>query len=251
MNKSTDLSVVAGNYFAMSNKSKLRLWASAVLGQSQIAPVMAAEDMSALITVRIEIVGKGTLGANTLICAPNDKDMISEGVQDDLVEPAHQDEKAPLRKALTTMHSKLKARQRRKWKKAKDELSELKSQSVLNETPLDQDKVRELSKEIETLKALRETENKSFVRDLNRLWLKQMGGLEENVIKNSCSRPIMGWVVQGGFSYRVARNVGLGFVPALALGHWLKAQNKGNRFVLVREINSVQYRKAQLTVVVG
>lgn len=246
MNKRKDLSKIAEDHFVVIDKSKLEQWSRA---EHDSLPMLSPADKGSLLPVRIELIGKGTLDSNALICVPGKGDLgDSTSIEGgDPVEPVNKDENESARKTLKEKHSKMKIRQRRKWKKMKDELEELRSQSVVNKTPLDEEKFQALSKEFETLKAQRETENEAFVKEMNQLWLRQSAE-----IKESCSKTVMGWVVRGGFSYRVGKNVGLGFVPTLAYSEFLSAEEvslEKKRVVLVRETNSAQYRKAKISII--
>jgi hypothetical protein len=62
-----------------------------------------------------------------------------------------------------------------------------------------------------------------------------------NRVVNTSSRPVIGYVVEGGFSYAIGGGLALGFVSIQGLLALLDAQKGSKRVeVLVRSTNSVQ-----------
>lgn len=80
----------------------------------------------------------------------------------------------------------------------------------------------------------------------------EAGGLNPVSVLGSTVRPTIGLVVEGGFSHAAARGSGVGFVSVLGLKKLLeeKRDGAGCTTVLVRCTHSLQYRPAQLHVVV-
>ena len=122
---------------------------------------------------------------------------------------------------------------------------------MINKTELDGERVKKLESQMNDLKAKREQEVKDFNVKMNSLWLVD----PEVDLKNHCSKVTMGYVTQGGYSYRRGRVCGLGFVPLLALYEYSMLNEdekvgKLNSRVLVRETNSEHYHWATIDVIV-
>ena len=103
--------------------------------------------------------------------------------------------------------------------------------------------------QVRALKRRREEVNAAYVKRQEHLWLP--GNLSQN-LKNECSRTLIGFIVEGGYSYRSGVAVGLGFVPAVALEEFIEATiHLGCRGkVLTRQPDMVRYRSAMMTVVI-
>ena len=66
----------------------------------------------------------------------------------------------------------------------------------------------------------------------------------------SSSRQVMGWLVRGGYSYRVGGEVGEALVTARGWLEWVAMFRKvEERKVLTRETCTLQYRKAEMELV--
>ena len=89
---------------------------------------------------------------------------------------------------------------------------------------------------------MREEENSSYKEKADRLWEGEC-----NTVRHSSSRQVMGWVVRGGYSYRVGGEVGEGLVTARGWVEWMQTIGKvEERIILTRETCSLQYRKASI-----
>lgn len=197
-------------------------------------------DKNALIQVKVEILGKGTLSPNALICLPEKSDLESDVNPE---EPIQSDSNEEIRKRLREKHRIEKIRSRKKWKKLKDELAEYKAKCILDKVNPDQDKCDKLQKKIDDLKVLRANQNDGFNAKMNDLWLTD----NPESIKDSASRTVLGFVVNGGYSYRRGKSIGVGFVPYLALER-MEFDKKGSK-CLVRECQASIYRWAQLEII--
>lgn len=75
------------------------------------------------------------------------------------------------------------------------------------------------------------------------LWLPQ-----PETIRNSCSRPVIGFVRKGAFSFSQATSCGTGFIAANCMEDLVKLQLKN--VVLVRNPNCRQYRPVIMNVII-
>ena len=100
------------------------------------------------------------------------------------------------------------------------------------------------------MKRRREEVNTAYVKGQEHLWL--LGNLSQG-LKNECTRTLIGFIVEGGYSNRSGVGVGLGFVPAVALEEFFEVTiHLGCRGkVLPRQPDMVRYtRSAMMTVVI-
>ena len=81
------------------------------------------------------------------------------------------------------------------------------------------------------------------------LWVP---GILSHGLRDVCSRSLLGFIVEGGYSYRAGKAVGLGFVPAVALVELINATEQPCRRgkVLTRQPDTAQYRFAMMEVVI-
>ena len=95
----------------------------------------------------------------------------------------------------------------------------------------------------------REGANAAYVEEQEHLWVP--GKLSQG-LKDECSRSLLGFVVEGGYSYRAGKAVGLGFVPVVALAELIEVtEQMGCRGkVLTRQPDTAQYRTAMMEVVI-
>lgn len=81
-----------------------------------------------------------------------------------------------------------------------------------------------------------------YKQKMRQLWLP-----EPTSIRNSCSREVIGFVTNGGFSFSTGHNSAIGYIVLGCLPTIFSSKCK-NR-VLIRNTNSRQYRLAQLELV--
>ena len=138
-----------------------------------------------------------------------------------------------------------KKRLKRQWKKLKDKQVLMKAQATALDKPLDTERLKQVTENLQTVKKIRETENAGYAAKAEELWLGEF-----NTVRNSCKRELFGYVAAGSMSYTVGGFVGYGFVAAKGLLKWLTltGDKTGRRCVLTRETSSTQYRFATLTV---
>lgn len=143
---------------------------------------------------------------------------------------------------------------RKKWKRAKDKVEELRSKQIMAaaETPSSSTTAPTSSEmvsarnEVSSLKESREAEKSAYERLCQDLWLPK-----NNVTVNSSTRRVLGWTVDGGYSFRIGGSVGVGYVTAVGMEELLKTvSGRKEPVVLVREIDSLQYRFAKIRLII-
>ena len=91
--------------------------------------------------------------------------------------------------------------------------------------------------------------NAAYVKEQEHLWVP---GKLSHGLKDVSSRSLLGFIVEGGYSYRAGKAVGLGFVPAVALVELIDGMQQlccpGK--VLTRQPDTAQYRSAMMEVVI-
>ena len=201
-------------------------------------------EMNCYVPVRVELTAKGNCSSNASICIPSKADLETPDPPPE--EPAHPDTKEEERKKLHAKHQKEKSWGRKCWKARKDALAGYRADCVLNRLKPDGEKVKEMQKGLDESKAKREKENEEFNFKMKEMWLPDQKG-----VKDACSRQMMGFLSDGGYSYRIGKSVGVGFVPLVALADYVEVvRQKGQPLVLVREAELSQYRFAKMSVIV-
>ena len=196
-----------------------------------------------LLRVRVRLSGKGRLGENSVICLPRKSDLLED--DEGLCEPKQNDECAVQRNMERKLHKEKKKRQKRQWKKVKDKKVLMIAQGIAEEKEVDKSRMELIEQNLAALKSLREEENNAYEEKAEKLWEGRC-----NTVRNSSSRQVMGWIVTGGYSYRVGGEVGEGLVTVRGWQELLKLFEKGEeRMVLTREISTLQYRKALIDLV--
>jgi hypothetical protein len=236
---SEDIKKLAASFFVLRDRQKLKLWKQALADAEATTPTLGLDEKCALVPVRIEMVGKGNLSRNTMICVARTGD--EEAAPE---EPIHEDSRDEERRKLKDSHKTLKAKMRSSWKEKKQELEEKVAEARMQSDMLDGKVKAELEAEVKRLKKEREEANEAFVRKTELLWVPE----ECLTGKDSSSRTLIGWVTEGGYSYRAGKAVGLGFVTALALDEHLSSGSGAT--VMTREADSVQYRLARMDIVI-
>ncbi|XP_045471264.1 ribonucleases P/MRP protein subunit POP1 [Harmonia axyridis] len=163
-----------------------------------------------LIPVQLKC-SKGVPKKFSIICLPNKNDLKQIPQEPKCPDP-NQQKRSEMRKQHKTLLKRL--RQRRK--KAKD-----------------------LQKKLENIDL---TELFEYHVEMRKLWLP-----EATNIKDSCSRPVLGFIREGGFSYTLGNSKGLGYIAGASLKTLVK-QKLGNN-VLIRNTNSRHYFLAKLSII--
>ncbi|KAM8966466.1 ribonucleases P/MRP protein subunit POP1 [Pelodytes ibericus] len=170
-----------------------------------------------LIWVRLSMLTKGHPELHALVCMPSEQDLlqlIKEKSFPGPQEPKHSD---------AFKNKLLKCKKARKKEQAKKKADSSKTKDDPSET--------EPSKKVLQ-------ENDLVVG----LWPEPLPELTTH-----CSRVLIGFVSQGGFSMAAGLGEALGFVSLTALTHMLSSQPEDQRgFVLIRNPSSLQYRFAKL-----
>jgi len=187
-----------------------------------------------LVPVLLEVEGKGRLSQQTLLCLPfpgDEEDL-------DLVEPLHEDAKEGERKEKRNEHKLTKKRLKRQWKKLKSKQVLVKAQAVIKDEEPNQEKVEMITKNMEAVKEIREKENETWAKESERLWSP-----DDEKLRTGFARELAGWVVEGDFCYRTGGHRGIGYISFRA---FQRLEEK--RWLWVRELTSLQYRRAKFFV---
>lgn len=189
-------------------------------------------DQNSLIPVYITLESRGNVHEFALICIPTKKDLRCNQKRKKYknntpihIEPLVADANEKLRKKLRTEHMKLLKRMRRRRVREKRKKQETSEFRVVIARPM-------------TESIIAEQRQKMY-----QLWLPD----KPKSIRNQCSREVIGYVTQGGFSYLEARCCAIGYVTALGLKQMLTLCEK-NPLVLIRNTNSRNYRLAKIKV---
>merc|ERR1712098_1006705 len=120
----------------------------------------------------------------------------------------------------------------------------LKAQSTALGKPLDTERLRHISENLQAVKKIRNTEVATYAARSEHLWLGDF-----NTVRASCRREVVGFLSAGSMAYTTGACVGYGFVAHKGLVAWLaQAERNPKQLVLTRETSSTQYRFASLTV---
>jgi hypothetical protein len=141
----------------------------------------------------VEILGKGTLGANSMICWPtrNDLDSFFRNADDGEpyagpTEPLQPDDHEKGRKDLRQKHRKEKIALRKRWKAVKAKLVAAKAEKLAEEKarrPGDDfdGKIRGLTAKLDALKSEREAKNAEFSGKMTALWIDDINDDDDKV----------------------------------------------------------------------
>ena len=208
------------------------------------------DEKNCLVPVQVVLTAKGNASANASLCVPSKIDLESLAKDKNASppeEPAHADVNEDERRKLHEKHQKEKSWGRKSWKAKKDSLAEYRAECVLSRVRPSREKVGAMQAGLDGAKTKREGENERFNARMRELWLPANGG----IVKDACCRQLVGFLSDGGYSYRLGKSVGVGFVPLVALADYLEAVREcGQPLVLVRETTMAQYRFAKMSVIV-
>ncbi|XP_050422061.1 ribonucleases P/MRP protein subunit POP1 [Adelges cooleyi] len=184
-----------------------------------------------LISVRVNLSFKGVLKPNSHICLPTPEDMDNIiGSKSHLgpVENTHKDLNATNRKVYRLEHKKFLKMLRRK---------RVLEKSKRNVLCLRQKRITSPTSQIV----------KEYLAQMKKLWIPE----EEQNIKQSCDRTILGFINNSHYSFTDAHCVGMGYIPGPALlelfNLWVQSKSK-LPYVLVRNPFTLQYRFALLSI---
>lgn len=180
---------------------------------------------SALVGVMVNLKGKGSLGNNAYICIPTKSDLEMLKADPNFsgpVEEKHRDVFKDDRKRTLEDHQKLLRKLTRKRRKERKRV----------------ENVTECSKSEEIISEHSEV--------MKRLWLPEC-----TTVKDYGSRTVVGFVTNGDFSFTNARSSGVGYMclKGLLVLFQLLQEFEKNRYVLVRNHNSFQYRFAAFNII--
>lgn len=187
-----------------------------------------------LIPVTIDVDGRGVAEKFAIICLPKKFDfkreqrmknnLINEPI---LTEPTKNDDQELARKNLRRNHLKLLKRLRRRRVRTKRRQQETAQRKILIVKPATADLIAEQRKA------------------MNEMWLPS----QPKIIRQQCSREVIGYLTQAHFSFVKAKVAGVGYITMNGLRNLLKVIPKsGPVKVLLRDTSSVNYRKAMLKI---
>lgn len=188
-----------------------------------------------LIPVTIDLDGRGIARKFSIICLPKRADFTRERVLRETLtnkpiysEPSRLDTQEFARKLLRSNHIKLLKRLRRRRIRTKRRQQETAQRKVLVAN----------AATAKLIAAQRET--------MNEMWLPK----QPIRIRNQCSREVFGYLTQAHFSFIKGKVAGIGYITSNGFQSLLRLYMKKNSVpkVLVRDPNSVNYRKATLKI---
>ncbi|XP_014276048.1 ribonucleases P/MRP protein subunit POP1 isoform X2 [Halyomorpha halys] len=179
---------------------------------------------SAIVGVMITLKGKGNLENNAYICIPTKSDLEKLKANRNFSGPfeeKHRDVLKDDRKSTSDDHKKLLKKLSRRRRKNRN-----------------QGNVSECSKSDEVVSEHSEV--------MKRLWLPEC-----TTVKEFGCRTVLGFVVNGDFSFTSAKSSGVGYVCFKGLLTLLQVfeEFEKHRFILVRNHNSLQYRFATIKII--
>lgn len=183
-----------------------------------------------LVPINVEISMKGVLKPNSHVCLPttNDLSKIKNKSYLGPLEKIHKDLNFTKRKIYRSEHKKLLRSLKRK------RILEKKKRNVL---------CKRLKRKVSPTSQI----VKEYMIQMKKLWIPE----EQLPLKDSCDRVILGFITKSHFSFTKSKNVGIGYMPGLALLELfnLWSESKSNLpYVLVRNPHTNQYRYALLNV---
>lgn len=214
-----------------------------------LADLFPSSTSCCLVPVTIYMCGKGRPADCATICLPTEMDV--DNVSKNLHHPGpteepHIDDQQAERKEARTEHKKLLKRLRRKRVRERRKLEDL-AAAMHEESVVESD-----HKHIPAV-AKRKTNGPPPTKDLTdkheeklrSLWLPQT-----KMVKDSCSRTVIGFITKGDFCFTESQGAGQGYVilsALLQLVVWYQRRlREGNKlftpWVLVRNPTNLQYR---------
>ncbi|XP_034190104.2 POP1 ribonuclease P/MRP subunit [Osmia lignaria lignaria] len=196
-------------------------------------------DKNCLVRVKISILQKGCPKRFAMICMPTVEDVNKfqqnrkwSGPVEKLNNDPNETVRKNLRKTHLTCLKRLKRQRIRCRKTLTNNLSKMLSKSFL---AIDyENKIKNLLKISHTMVC------KNYEK-MSQLYLPDCTN-----VRHSCDREIMGYLTMGDFSFAEAKGIGFGYVTLNSL---IDLINKKYNFVLVRNIQTRQYRIASLDII--
>ncbi|XP_012149101.1 POP1 ribonuclease P/MRP subunit isoform X2 [Megachile rotundata] len=198
----------------------------------------ALEDRNYLVRVKVTILQKGCPKRFAVICMPTAEDVnqFKHNRQwSGPVEKLNFDRNEIIRKTSRKNHLILLKRLRRQRIRHKKKLTDNISKILIKDFQADDHE----NKSKNLLKFSREIVFKQFQK-MMQLYLPEC-----NNVRHSCDREIMGYLTMGDFSFAEAKGIGFGYITLDSLTELI---NKQYNFVLVRNIQTRQYRIASLDI---
>ncbi|KAH9630434.1 hypothetical protein HF086_016972 [Spodoptera exigua] len=207
-------------FFVLRNKTMLNEIQDCITQKKHIPNIENAS--MCLVPVYIKITAKGSLQRHALICLPEVSDLVNVKT---LFEPHHEDPNEKTRKLKRKEHIK-------SLKKIKKKTYKLKKKLQQEKKPMYAKKLRKIHRQ----------EPSDYVKTMRELWLSS----QIETVRKVGAREVMGYVVQGAFSFTEARSCGVGYIAYNALKHLL---DTGINQVLVRNPTSRKYRLANIVII--
>ncbi|KAM3966154.1 LOW QUALITY PROTEIN: POP1 ribonuclease P/MRP subunit [Aphomia sociella] len=207
-------SCLPDNFFILRDRGLLMKFQDCVNRKQELPQFEHTEDC--LVAVYIRIANKGCLKKHALICLPEHDDHININM---LTEIQHNDPNEKLRKEKRLEH--------------KANIKRFRRQRI---------KLKKKSCVIQKSNKQRKQEPSEYVKAMRELWLPA----DIKSVRHSCSKQVMGYLTQAGFSFSEARTCGVGYVAYNALNTLLKT---GQNQILVRNTTSRKYRPANLEII--
>ncbi|XP_011883523.1 PREDICTED: ribonucleases P/MRP protein subunit POP1 [Vollenhovia emeryi] len=208
-----------------------------LLTQSTQSDIPNLDDYkNCLVRVQISMIRKGAPKKFAIICMPTLEDLKKfENNKKCLgpIEKCHNDPKEKTRKTLRKNHLillKRLRRQRVRWNQ------ELKNNTL---KLLYCTKSKQLNEEHASVSSRQKIISDHSVK-MSELYLPNCTG-----VRYSCDREVMGYIILGDFSFSQAKGIGIGYV---ALPSLLRMIDEKSNIVLVRNIQTRQYRLAKLNI---
>ncbi|XP_078038487.1 POP1 ribonuclease P/MRP subunit isoform X1 [Augochlora pura] len=197
------------------------------------------ENRNCLIHIKVSILKRGCPKRFALICMPTSEDV--EMYRNNRnwpgpTEKLYPDPNETIRKRLRKEHLAL--------------LKRLKKQRLRHKKALDDELRQLLNNDLQILD--NECKRKNLLKASHDAVSKQAKKMTQMYfpdcvdVRYSCSREVMGYVTKGDFSFVQAKGTGLGYITLNSLLEFL---NKKYSFVLIRNIQTRQYRIAKLEVI--
>ncbi|XP_039308370.1 ribonucleases P/MRP protein subunit POP1 isoform X2 [Solenopsis invicta] len=190
-----------------------------------------------LICVQISMIGKGSPKKFAIICMPTTEDLMKfENDKKCLgpVEKCHNDPNEKVRKTLRKNHLMLLKRLRRQ----RVRLNRALKNNALK--LLEEESIGKLNES----KRVTISSHRKIITD-HSVKMSEMYLPKCTEVRYSCDREVIGFITLGDFSFSQAKGIGMGYITLPSL---LEMINKKFNIVLVRNIQTRQYRLAELNI---
>ncbi|XP_068618365.1 ribonucleases P/MRP protein subunit POP1 [Battus philenor] len=206
---------IVNDFYILRNRKLLGMLQECIVHKKMVPHIDRAE--SCLVPIFLQIEGKGNLKQHAIICLPQRNDIKAIKT---LFEPVHEDLNEKLRKEKRKQHLQLLKQVKRKRRKIK--------------------KARATHQNV--TKKSNKSKPSEYVKHMRELWLPS----NITTVRSSCSRPILGYVSKGAFSFTEAKCAGIGYIAFNALLEFLKSDQDQ---ILVRNNSSRKYFLAKVHIV--